>query len=226
MWCRLYSSLLPGYSAKPSRWPNSHGLPAELCGEPGGFWPQHKHWRQNQTRPHPAAVAPVCRVRCPGHCGGSHSPNHSNSDAVVPIPYLTPFSHTPSTSSICDVHSRTSLCLQAPGLLKGSFLLKTKLKCSMLMVQSHMLQWHWWTSHDLKPYLWAGIFFFCSELRVKIIGVVSHLDSKCSFQLLRSSLEFYFIVTALLLQYTFIIAVNYDLAVLIIRFTTALKLPR
>lgn len=126
MWCRLYSSLLPGYSAKPSRWPNSHGLPAELCGEPGGFWPQHKHWRQNQTRPHPAAVAPVCRVRCPGHCGGSHSPNHSNSDAVVPIPYLTPFSHTPSTSSIRDVHSRTSLCLQAPGLLKGSFLLKNK----------------------------------------------------------------------------------------------------
>lgn len=68
----------------------------------------------------------------------------------------------------------------------------------------------------LKAIPLSWLFFSFSELRVNIIGVVSHLDSKCSFHFPRSSLEFYFIITVLLLPYAFIIAVNYDLVCMII----------
>lgn len=140
--------LLAGCPANTPCWVR---LP-ELSCETHGLFPQHQPLK---TKPN--AVKTTCSscfhcpARCAAHLGGSHPPDGSSSDVVVPILYLTPLPCSARSSTICDIHSSTPLHLQAPGLLfkecYGNCLKKmqTQVKCFFFMVLSHILQRHWCT---------------------------------------------------------------------------------
>lgn len=186
----------PGWAPSPAHasGTGSCRLPVDLCCEPQHQLVKAQPNPHLQWRLHLQATVPVLQGPTTHH---GFTPNHSSWDVLVPI---------------CDVHSSTALCFQAAGLLFKETFDNYFKKCKLRPSAPRF----WMLPYLLEPLLQSGIEYFYYGTHIWLLNVLSISPDQAWIFILLLHFDYCNIF--------FIIAVNYYLALLVIRFITAWKI--